>query len=331
MNQAEKTRATHLSRPAGQERRAFVVGLLNNMSDGALVATEEQFCSLLQESAPPGVDLTIRYYSLPGLERGDAARGHMQGRYEPVERLAKAHLDALIVTGAEPRAAKLEEEAYWPSLARVVDWSEAEGIPTAWSCLAAHAAVQRLSGVRRRRLPAKYSGVFPLQITGGGLLARNAPNEMVAPHSRLNDLDAHELEDAGYEIVARSPDVGVDTFVRRGPALTVFFQGHPEYDADALGREYLRDVSRFLRGHQTNHPPAPTGYFDPVTLGVLQALSDRAESTRAAGLLEAYAQAVGTRAPRGAWRPWALHVYRAWLRHASAVSVAGPAGATTER
>ena len=173
--------------------------------------------------------------------------------------------------------------------------------------------------------------MFPLQITGEGPLAGNPPKALIAPHSRLNDLDAHELEDAGYEIVARSPDVGVDTFVRRGPTLTVFFQGHPEYDAGALGREYLRDVSRFLRGQQTNHPPAPTGYFDPATLSVLHALSDRAESTRAAGLLEEYAHAVGARAPRAAWRPWALHVYRAWLRHASAVSVAGPAGATTER
>jgi homoserine O-succinyltransferase/O-acetyltransferase len=255
----------------------------------------------------------------------------MLGRYEPVEQLSRAQLDALIVTGAEPRAAEIEKEAYWPSLARVVDWSGAERVPTIWSCLAAHAAVSRASGVHRRRLPAKHSGVFELQIAGGHQLVEQAPSEPKAPHSRLHDLDARELEDAGYEVLARSPYVGVDTFVGRAPALHVFFQGHPEYDANALAREYLRDVSRYLRGDRDLHPTAPIGYFDPQTLRALQELSERAISTHGPELLNEYSRAVQGRTLRTSWRPWAIHMYREWLRYVSTVKTARPGRAAAGR
>jgi homoserine O-succinyltransferase len=313
MDQIEKKLATRPRQSGDKGRQTIVVGLLNNMPDGALLATEEQFCSLLQDAAPSNIDLKVKFLSLPNLERGDFARAQMRDRYESAELLAQTHLDGLIVTGAEPRTAKLEEERYWDGLVRVVDWSEAEHIPTIWSCLAAHAAVQRVSGVTRKRLPAKHSGVFSLRIAGGHRLSLDAPAEATAPH----DLDVHQLEDAGYEIIAQSPDVGVDTFVRRGSAFTIFFQGHPEYDAGALGREYLRDVSRFLRGHQTAHPVEPEGYFDSETVSVLRALSARAQSALGTRPLRRYASAVGSRAPRAPWRPWALHIYGAWLHHLS--------------
>ena len=296
-----------------QGRRSLVVGLLNNMSDGALVATEEQFCGLLREAASPDLDLTFRYFSLHELERGYDARQHMLDRYEHIDNLLQRGVDALVVTGAEPRAETLEEELYWASLARVIDWSEAAQIPAVWSCLAAHAAVLRLSGVSRKRLPAKHSGVFALQVLGEHPLLEGAPSRIVTPHSRWNDLSAREIEDAGYEILARSPDVGVDTFVGRGPVLSMFFQGHPEYDAGALAREYLRDVSRFLRGQHAHHPSAPTGYFDPDTLDALQNLARRVVRSRDRNLLEEYALAIQGRPPGAAWRPWALHIYRAWL------------------
>ncbi len=121
--------------PQRGERRSIVIGLLNNMPDGALQATEEQFCGLLREAAPPGVDLTVRYFSLAEVERGEAARAHMRGRYADADGLLEIAIDGLIVTGAEPRAEKLEAEPYWPSLARVIDWTQVECVPTVWSCL----------------------------------------------------------------------------------------------------------------------------------------------------------------------------------------------------
>jgi homoserine O-succinyltransferase len=314
-----------LAPPKRNGRRSIVIGLLNNMSDGALQATEDQFSGLLREAAPPGADLSVRYFSLSEVERGEAARANMRDRYEHPNSLFQTPIDGLIVTGAEPRAERLESETYWPSLAKVIDWTQAERVPTIWSCLAAHAAVARLKGVSRRRLPSKLSGLFALRSADKHPLLQGAPSWPVAPHSRLNDLTACEIEDAGYEILASSPDVGVDTFVGRGQALNIFFQGHPEYDAGALAREYLRDVSRYLRGQQAYLPTTPAGYFDQGTSQRLQSLSSRANLDHRVELLDQFTEVVRSSAPQSSWRPWALHMYRQWLRSVSGLAPIGPA------
>ncbi len=41
----------------------------------------------------------------------------------------------------------------------------------------------------------------------------------------------------------------------------VFLQGHPEYDADTLAREYRRDMLRFLRGEAPAPPRLPGALF----------------------------------------------------------------------
>ena len=82
---------------------------------------------------------------------------------------------------------------------------------------------------------------------------------------------------AGYQVLTRSPEIGVDLFIKPGPAPALFFQGHPEYAAETLLREYLRDVGRFLRGEQELHPAPPSGYFDD---GTLQVLGDLAAQRR---------------------------------------------------
>ena len=83
----------------------------------------------------------------------------------------------------------------------------------------------------------------------------------VVPHSRYNDVAERDLDAAGYTILTRHPGIGVDAFVRQRDSLFVFLQGHPEYDADALGREYRRDVARFEAGQTDVAPPRPEYYF----------------------------------------------------------------------
>ena len=39
-------------------------------------------------------------------------------------------------------------------------------------------------------------------------------------------------------------DGGVDTFIKQDAGLFIFFQGHPEYEAQTLMGEYRRDISR---------------------------------------------------------------------------------------
>jgi homoserine O-succinyltransferase len=298
------------------EAPRLTIGLLNNMPDAALRATERQFAALLAEAAG-GVEIELRLFALPRVQRGPEACAMMAGRYERAAALADAGLDGLIVTGLEPRAADLRDEPYWPALARVIDWSADTGLPTVWSCLAAHAAVLRLDGVRRRPLPAKLSGVFASEAASDDPLIDGAPAPILTPHSRQNGLGEAELVQAGYQVLTCSPAAGVDAFVRReaGPAL--FLQGHPEYDADTLAREYLRDVGRFLQGRRPQHPRPPTGYFDAETEAVLGALASGSQVAPDPARLPLYAAALDRAAPQQTWRAWALRLYRNWVAEAT--------------
>jgi homoserine O-succinyltransferase/O-acetyltransferase len=290
------------------------IGLLNNMPDAAMAATERQFSSLLQV-ATEGTPVTLKLFALSGVARGELAQAHMRGRYQGAEMLANAELDGLIVTGAEPRAPELDHEPYWPALCRVVDWTHDTGMPTIWSCLAAHAAVQRLSRVRRQPLPAKLSGVFESLPARDDALLDGISGPLHTPHSRLNGLLEEDLVEKGFRVLTRSAVAGVDAFVRRGVGLSLFLQGHPEYDADSLMNEYIRDVSRFLDGRRPHHPNTPSNYFDPEVEAALAELSAYASRRPDPKLAPHYGSVLAKADPTRAWRGSAVRIYRNWLKH----------------
>src|SRR5258707_10689894 len=140
-------------------RTAVHVGLVNNMPDAALRATELQFARLLKDAAG-SLDVRLRLFSLGSIPRSDEARTRMAGFYDDAAFLQAANIDALIVTGTQPGTADLRDEPYWGELAHLIDWAEIGTISTLFSCLAAHAAVLHLDGIARRPLAIKLSGVY---------------------------------------------------------------------------------------------------------------------------------------------------------------------------
>src|SRR5512146_1877730 len=271
-------------RSARHRRDGVTIGLLNNMPDPALEATELQFGALLSAAAGART-VRLRFSSLPELTRAGAARARVDSDYWPLDELLSQPPDALIVTGTEPRSPALEEEPYWDRLVRLIDWAERHTASSVWSCLAAHALTQALRGVRRRRLPEKRFGVYAHRISGGNPLLEGVCAPLLTPHSRWNELPVAELESAGFDILSASHETGADLFVHAGRSLLVCFQGHPEYDGLTLLKEYRRDVGRFLRGEQPAWPTLPRGYFDQEALRLISAFRERAESDRDPGLL----------------------------------------------
>ena len=185
-------------------------------------------------------------------------------RYTPFARLMRGTLDGLIVTGCEPHAETLPKEAFWRELTEVIDWAEHNTRSTIWSCLAAHAAVLHLDGVERQRLPAKRSGLFRVATVGQHPLLDGAPSDLRVPHSRWNGLDATKLTAAGYNVLTQGDVVGIDTFVKSWRSLFIYLQGHPEYDAGALGREYRRGHPSLLRGEFSQLSAIARGIFRSV-------------------------------------------------------------------
>jgi homoserine O-succinyltransferase len=291
------------------------VGLVNNMPDAALVATERQFAGLLGEAAGGLLELVLLH--IPEIPRSAGARDYLQARYRPVAEIEAARLDALVVTGADPGRGPLSAAPFWPALQRLVDWAEATRRPALWSCLAAHAAAEHLDGLRRERLAAKACGVFACAPAAPHALTEGLEASSPIPHSRWNALAEADLAGAGYEIVTRGEAVGADVFVRKASPHFLFCQGHPEYEADSLALEHRRDFRAWLRGEAAGPPPVPPGAFDTAVEQRLARLAAYAFEAPSPKLMAQWPR--GGAAPAAAqWRAFAVRLYRNWLAAAGA-------------
>jgi homoserine O-succinyltransferase len=291
----------------------IVIGLVNNMPDAALQTTERQFRQLLL-AASQNPAVCLRLFSLPELPRGDAGRLHISEHYEGINELWASHLDGLIVTGTEPRATALQDEPYWATLTKLVDWAEDRAIPTVWSCLAAHAAVLHIDGIVRLAFCAKLSGVFDCVKAIDHTIVAGVPSRWRVPHSRYNDLPEEALISSGYCVLSRLPGTGADMFVKQRKSLSLFVQGHLEYDPVALLREYRRDIKRFLANERDNFPEMPRGYFDENAAVALTAFRQQALGKQDLDLLPSF-PAIAEGSLSYAWLAPAVRIYANWLSY----------------
>src|SRR5271154_7075987 len=74
------------------------IGLINNMPDAALEATERQFLSLL-DSASEGIQIQLLFFALPNVPRNELGARRVKSFYSGIENLWGTSLDGLIVTG----------------------------------------------------------------------------------------------------------------------------------------------------------------------------------------------------------------------------------------
>lgn len=252
---------------SAQPGRPLQVGLLNMMADGALRATERQFTRLLgAEGSGAGVGLTI--FSLPELERSAQARAHIAACYVPFAQVQRQGLDALVITGVNLSDPRLELQTFWEPLIRVFTWAEQEVPAVLCSCLASHAVLQFHCGQRRTPLGAKLWGVFEQEVTGGHPLTTGLPARMAVPHSRHNDVTGDQMRAAGLQVLVQGGGAGAHLAARPDLRLVVM-QGHPEYDAVSLLKEYRREVGRWRQGLRPDHPPLPENYLDEAGCAVL--------------------------------------------------------------
>ncbi|HLK49179.1 MAG TPA: homoserine O-succinyltransferase [Bryobacteraceae bacterium] len=298
-------------------RDALEIGIINNMPDRALQATERQFLTLL-EAAAGHLSVRVGFYNLAGVPRGEAARRHVADCYCSADELSNRHLDGLIVTGTEPRSPDLASEPYWNSVTWLIDWAERNTTSSIWSCLAAHAAVLYLDGLERWRLDQKRFGLFRCVVANQHPLTDGTPPCFTVAHSRWNELREQDLLGEGYRILTKSEEAGVDAFVKQRGSLFLFFQGHAEYEANTLLFEYRRDISRYLRGERESYPAMPAHYFGPAAGHALLDFQERATRARREELLLEFPANLLAPDLWNQARPAARRVYRNWLRHLAA-------------
>jgi homoserine O-succinyltransferase len=293
----------------GRNRDAIHVGLVNNMPDEAMRATELQFARLLKEAAGP-LDVRLRLFSLRTIPRSDEARSRMSGFYDDAGFLQAANIDALIITGAQSSGTDLRQEPFWQELTQLIDWAEISTISTIFSGPAAQAAALHLDGIAARPLPEKLSGIYDsLRVEDDALFFNTAPSVPV-PHARATGIAGGDLTAKGYRLLSRLANGQPDIFVREQPGQSrfIFFQGHPEHDPATPGRDYLRDLGRFLGGESAAKPALPENYFDRATESRLAEIGPDDED----GLVRAR-EIIANALPRQSWRGNTIRLFGNWL------------------
>jgi homoserine O-succinyltransferase len=291
------------------------IAFVNNMPDAALEDTEMQFFELLDE-ASGDLPVLLKLHSLAGVPRGERGHHHVNAFYSSANDVLNNPFDALIMTGTEPQQPSLRNEPYWSALADVLDWAETNTASTILSCLAAHAGVLHSDGIERHPLTDKQFGVFDFASVRRHELNDGTVERVCFPHSRWNEVRADALTANGYLVLTQSAEGGVDSFVKRKKrSLFVHFQGHPEYGAQTLLREYRRDVKRFLRRERETYPSMPKGYFQPADARLVTDFRDAALSDRQEDLIESFPEATLARTLQKTWHAPATAIYRNWLRY----------------
>jgi homoserine O-succinyltransferase len=299
----------------GAESDCVRVAFLNNMPDAALEDTEIQFFELL-DAASGEIPVRLKLHSLSGVPRGERGEQHLNSFYYSTDDLLSSRCDAVIMTGTEPRQADLRNEPYWSALTSVLDWAESNTVSTILSCLAAHAGVLHSDGINRHPLSDKQFGVFDFTRVGNHQLTAGYGERVRFPHSRWNEVQADALSSCGYLVLTQSPEDGVDSFVKKKKrSLFVHFQGHPEYGAQTLLKEYRRDIKRFLRGDRETYPSMPKGYFDATEAKLLTEFRDIALSDRREELMEGFPEAAVVGGLKSTWRSSSMSIYRNWLQY----------------
>lgn len=311
--------------------RPITVALVNIMPDAAFVDTEQQFRSAMAVD-PRGGQVDVQLYTISEMPRAEEISWLIQSRYRDLDELWTHPPDALIVTGTEPAAAQLPYEPYWPVLARLLEWAASSVPTTLLSCLASHASVLLFDGIERVPRSVKLSGVFAGTVHDRrDPLAAGLPELVRVPHSRINDVPEAALIDAGYRILIGSDPPGSDpagpgwavATRQYGDALFLLCQGHPEYSALSLLREYRRDVRRSLFGRGgVPYPPLPEGYLRPQGEAIMESFAHRAAAPGAdpRELWTSFPYQAVAATVEKTWAPASATLYANWLGLARATS-----------
>ena len=266
-----------------QDIRELHIGLLNIMPDAALVATEHQFVRLIGASNQIA-QFYIYPFTIPEMERSSKAKDHIDKYYFNFSDLCDQGLDALIITGANPANPVLEDENFWGPLIKIIDWASDNVASMLCSCLATHALVKSKYDINRQRLPRKKWGVYKHKITDPKHpLTWEINTNFDAPHSRYNDISRTQMEKVGIKVLAESDSAGVHLAVSPDQFRVVYFQGHPEYNAVSLLKEYKREVLRFIENIRETEPQLPRNYFSTEAEKIISQYMSSVKLLKASG------------------------------------------------
>jgi homoserine O-succinyltransferase len=284
------------------------------MPDAAFHVTEQQFMRLVGASRQPA-PVYVHCFTVEGLPRNDATRTYIADHYESIRSIYADGLDALIVTGANVANPRLDEQAFYAPLTEVIGWAADNVTSVLCSCLSTHALMKFLHSTDRWPLPRKRWGVYSHDVVAPRHpLLRGLEARFDVPHSRYNEITRAHFEDAGLTILVESAEAGVHAAVSDDQFRRVYFQGHPEYDANSLLKEYKREVLRYFGGER-ELPPLPEHYISDQAAAIIAHYLDDAHRAHTADrLLPEFPEADLAPLLKNSWAEAARGIFDNWLR-----------------
>jgi homoserine O-succinyltransferase len=181
---------------------------------------------------------------------------HLDKFYADFEKVKQHDWDGFIITGAPLATLPFKDVYYWEKFKEIVEWSKTHVTSTMFLCWAAQAAFNYLYGFEKKTREKKLSGIFKhTTYYHHHPLMRGFDDEFWAPLSRFAEFNANFIkENSDLVVYADAPGAGV-YLAASHDCKQVFVTGHPEYDANTLSNEYLRDLEEGLE------PELPVNYF----------------------------------------------------------------------
>ncbi len=226
-----------------QDIRPLKILILNLMPNK--IVTETQLLRLLGNT-PLQVEVDLMYTA--SYSPRNTSTEHLTKFYETFDQVKDRRYDGMIITGAPVEQMDFEDVAYWPELARIMQWSRTHVYSTLHICWGAQAGLYYHYGVPKYDLPEKMFGIFRhcLSWTKPVRLFRGFNDEFHVPHSRHTEVRREDLAKiAQLRILSESEISGVYA-VSDLTGRQIFLTGHSEYDPLTLKYEYERDLERGL-------------------------------------------------------------------------------------
>ncbi len=206
--------------------------------------TELDFCRVL--AGMDDVEVNLLPMKIAGQTYKTTPQEYVEAFYKDFECYKAEHFDGCIITGAPLEDMDFEEVRYWRQLCEIMDWCRTNVRSTLYICWGAQAGVYYHYGVDKHALDEKVFGIFRQNTKADLPILKGLSPEFQMPHSRHTEVIREDFPlDSDLRIVAEGEDSGVGIAVGEEYAEFYVF-GHPEYAADTLEREYLRDLSKSL-------------------------------------------------------------------------------------
>lgn len=225
-----------------QDIRPLKILVLNLMP--TKIATETQLCRLLGNT-PLQIELELLQTATRKSKNTSAE--HMLTFYKTFREIKNMRFDGMIITGAPVENLKFTEVEYWDELCEIMEWSKTHVTSTFHICWGAQAGLYYHYGINKHPLEKKLFGIFPHTVEHKtSILFRGFDDVFLAPHSRHTTIYRSEIEAVPeLKILSASEEAGIYA-VATDKGRQIFITGHSEYDADTLGREYMRDKNAGL-------------------------------------------------------------------------------------